>query len=222
MRALLLIDIQNDFVPGGSLAVPRGDEVIAVANHLMPEYEFVVATQDWHPAGHKSFASEHAGRNVGEVIRWDGLEQVLWPDHCVQGTPGAELCPALHTKRLDTVIRKGTDVNIDSYSGFFDNGHRKATGLATLLWHRGADVVDVMGLATDYCVKFTALDAVAEGFETRLLLEGCRGVELRPGDCEQAVEEMRAAGVEIVADADERIHGERSGSHDGTEDHQAG
>ncbi len=205
MKALLLVDIQNDFTPvapgtpGGALAVPNGDEVIAVANRLMPAYDLVVATQDWHPEGHKSFASEHEGHNIGEVITWDGLDQVLWPDHCVQGTPGAEFCPGLNTRGINEVVRKGTDLNIDSYSGFFDNGHRKATGLTDLLRSRGVTEVDVMGLATDYCVKFTALDAVNEGFGTRLILEGCRGVELRKGDCDKAIEAMRNAGVEIVA-----------------------
>ncbi|MEZ6190585.1 MAG: bifunctional nicotinamidase/pyrazinamidase [Phycisphaerales bacterium] len=179
MKALLLVDIQNDFTPGspgGALAVPNGDEVIAVANRLMPMYDLVVATQDWHPKGHKSFASEHAGHNVGDIINWGGLDQVLWPDHCVQGTPGAEFCPDLNTQGINEVVRKGTDPDIDSYSGFYDNGHRKATGLTGLLQSRGVTEVDVMGLATDYCVKFTALDAVREGFTTRVILEGCRGV----------------------------------------------
>jgi len=198
MNALILVDIQNDFVAGGALAVPGGEEVIAVANRLMPGSDLVIATQDWHPAGHKSFASEHPSRKIGEVIHWKGLDQILWPDHCVQGTRGAELCRGLDTERIDEVVRKGTDPNIDSYSGFFDNGHRKSTGLADLLRRRGVDTVDVMGLATDYCVKFTALDAVAEGFGTRLIVEGCRGVELQAGDCERAIEKMRAAGVEIV------------------------
>lgn len=200
MNALLLVDLQNDFIPGGSLAVPCGDDVIDVANRLMPEYEFVVATQDWHPPGHKSFASEHPSRKVGEIINWKGLDQILWPDHCVQGTRGAELCRGLDTERIDEVIRKGTDPDIDSYSGFFDNGRRKSTGLADLLGERGADVVDVMGLATDYCVKFTALDAMEEGFRTRLIVEGCRGVELQAGDCQRAIDKMRVAGVEIVTE----------------------
>ncbi len=201
MKALLLVDIQNDFTPGetgGALAVPKGDEVIAVANRLMPAYELVVATQDWHPAGHKSFASSHPGHEVGEVIEWDGLQQILWPDHCVQGTVGAEFCAGLDVVRINEVVQKGTDLNIDSYSGFYDNGHRKSTGLADLLRSRGVTEVDVMGLATDYCVKFTALDAVKEGFETRLILEGCQGVELKPGDCEKAVDEMRNVGIQVV------------------------
>lgn len=198
MKALLLIDMQNDFVPGGALAVPNGDEVIPIANRLMDEYPLVVATQDWHPPDHKSFASQHPGQKVGNVIQWDGLDQVLWPDHCVQDTPGAAFCSALNTRGIHAVIRKGTDANIDSYSGFFDNGHRKATGLAQLLRERGITQVDVMGLATDYCVRFTALDAVRENFRTRLLVAGCRGVELKPGDCRDAIQTMRESGVEVV------------------------
>jgi nicotinamidase/pyrazinamidase len=198
MRALLLVDIQNDFVPGGALAVPHGDEVIAVANRLMPRYDLVVATQDWHPADHLSFASQHPGKKVGDVITLDGLQQVLWPDHCVQGTRGAELCAALDRARIHHVVQKGSDRRADSYSGFFDNGRRKATGLAELLRGRGVSEIDVMGLATDYCVKFTALDAVELGFSTRLIRPGVRGVNLQSGDDERAIEAMRAAGVVII------------------------
>ena len=198
MKALLLVDIQNDFTPGGALAVPNGNDVIDVANRLMPQYDLVVATQDWHPNNHKSFASQHEGQAIGSVIEWDGLQQILWPDHCIQGSAGAEFCAELNAAGIDEVVQKGTDVDIDSYSGFFDNGHRKATGLEALLRERGVDAVDIIGLATDYCVKFTALDAAELGFTTRLLAEGCRGVELHPGDCAQAIEDMRAAGIEIV------------------------
>jgi nicotinamidase/pyrazinamidase len=198
MKAFILVDIQNDFLPGGALAVPHGDEVVPVANRLMPDYELVVATLDWHPADHQSFASQHDGHSVGEVIRVDGLDQILWPDHCVQGTPGAEFAASLNIDRIDHVIHKGTDRWIDSYSGFFDNGHRKATGLADYLKGRGVAAVDVMGLATDYCVKFTALDAVELGFEVRLIVEGVRGVELKPGDCEAAIAEMHSSGVTIA------------------------
>ncbi len=198
MKALILVDIQNDFVPGGSLAVADGDAVIAVANRLMPSYEFVVATQDWHPADHQSFAREHDGFSVGDVIKLDGLDQVLWPAHCVQGTRGAELCADLDRNRINEIVRKGTDRNIDSYSGFFDNGHQKETVLASLLRKRGVTSVDVMGLATDYCVKFTVLDAIREGFATRLITEGCRGVELKEGDCKRAIEEMCQAGAKAA------------------------
>jgi nicotinamidase/pyrazinamidase len=201
MKALILVDIQNDFLPGGALAVPNGDEVVSVANRLMADYEFVVATQDWHPADHLSFASQHADQGIGEVITVEGLDQILWPDHCVQGTLGAEFAADLNVGGIDHVIRKGTDRLIDSYSGFFDNGHRKATGLGDYLKQQRIAAVDVIGLATDYCVKFTASDAIELGFEVRLIIEGVRGVELRSGDCENAITEMRARGVEIVRGA---------------------
>lgn len=197
MKALLLVDIQNDFLPGGALAVSRGDEVVPVANELMPKYELVVATQDWHPADHRSFARMHPGKNVGDVIELDGLPQVLWPDHCVQHTRGADFAPGLNLAGVQHVVQKGTDPVVDSYSGFFDNARRHATGLSDLLRQRHVTEVHVLGLATDYCVRATSLDAVDLGFRTRLITHGCRGVELQPGDCERAVEEMRRAGVII-------------------------
>jgi nicotinamidase/pyrazinamidase len=198
VKALLLVDIQNDFLPGGALAVPNGDAVIAVANRLMPAYPLVVATQDWHPAGHQSFASAHPGRSVGDVVDLHGMQQILWPDHCVQDTAGAELCGDLDRRRIAAVVRKGTDPQFDSYSGFHDNGRQKSTGLARLLRDRGATGVDVMGLATDYCVKFTVLDALAEGFDTSLLVTGCQGVDRQPGDCARAIEAMQKAGARMV------------------------
>ena len=197
MRALILVDIQNDFLPGGSLAVPHGDEVIPVANRLAGSFDLVVATQDWHPPDHASFAANHPGRSPGEVIELDGLEQILWPVHCVQGTRGAELAPGLEMQHVGEVFRKGVDPRIDSYSGFFDNGHRRSTGLGDYLRERGVDEVHILGLATDYCVKFTALDARRLGFQTHLIEEGCRGVELHPGDVARALADMRGAGVEI-------------------------
>ena len=211
-RALILVDIQTDFCPGGALAVPNGHEVIGVANRLMPEFDLVVATQDWHVSRHGSFASSHPGANVGDVVDLNGLPQVLWPDHCVQGTPGAELAAGLDVAGIDKVFRKGADAGIDSYSGFYDNGHRpskdsgraeqvdgrKATGLAEYLRSRGVDEVFVCGLATDYCVKFTALDAAALGFRTHLVIDSCRGVNVREGDVAKAIEEMAGAGVVIL------------------------
>ena len=197
MEALLLVDIQVDFLPGGALAVPEGDQVVPIANRLMERYELVLATQDWHPADHRSFASQHPGRRPGEVIELDGLPQVLWPDHCVQHTPGAELAPGLNRARLQHIVRKGTDPLIDSYSGFFDNARRKATGLERYLRERRVEALHLVGLATDYCVKATALDAVDLGVSTVLLTAGVRGVELQPGDCQRAIEHMRAAGVKI-------------------------
>jgi len=198
MKALVLVDIQNDFLPGGALGVPRGNEVVPVANRLQPRFGLVVATQDWHPKGHGSFASTRPGRKPGDLAELGGLPQVLWPDHCVQGTTGAAFAPGLEMNRVEAIVRKGTDPAIDSYSGFFDNGHRKATGLGDYLKGRGATDLYVLGLATDYCVKFTALDALRLGFSVFLVEDGSRGVELRPGDVARATEEMRQAGVQIV------------------------
>jgi nicotinamidase/pyrazinamidase len=197
-KALILTDIQYDFVPGGALAVPEGDEIVPVANRLMPDYDLVVATQDWHPADHKSFASRHPGKKVGDVIQLGGLQQVLWPDHCVQGTHGAELVEGLDKKRIRKIIHKGTDPDIDSYSTFFDNEHRKSTGLGEFLKGRRVDEVYFMGLATDYCVKYSVLDSLGFGFKTVVLLEGCRGIDLNPGDCQNAVNEMQSAGAVII------------------------
>jgi nicotinamidase/pyrazinamidase len=199
MKALILVDIQNDFLPGGALAVRKGDEVIPVANRVSPRFTLVVATQDWHPRDHGSFASNHPGKKPGDVIDLNGLRQVLWPDHCVQNTRGAEFGPALDLSRVARVFRKGTDPAIDSYSGFFDNGHRRSTGLGEYLREVGVDEVFVMGLATDYCVNFTALDAVQRfGLTTTLIEDGSRGIDLRPGDVAAAVEGMRKVGVRVV------------------------
>lgn len=204
MDALIVVDIQNDFLPGGALAVPRGDEVIPVINRLMPHADLVVATQDWHPPDHLSFASQHPGRQVGDVIELDGIEQVLWPDHCVQGTPGAELAESLDTARISKIIRKGTDRRVDSYSGFYDNGRRHATGLADYLRQHGVERVWVCGLATDYCVRYTVLDALREGFSTRVVEDACRGVGVHTGDIAAAWDEMRRAGALVVGSGDVR------------------
>ncbi|WP_303311925.1 bifunctional nicotinamidase/pyrazinamidase [Hymenobacter sp. BT730] len=176
MKALLLIDIQNDFVPGGALAVPDGDAIIPLVNALQTQFELVIATQDWHPAGHKSFASAHAGQAVFSTIELHGQSQVLWPDHCAQSTAGADLHPALETHRIETIFRKGMHPEIDSYSGFYDNGHLKSTGLADYLRGRGVTQVYLAGLAADYCVYFTAKDALAEGFETIVLADATRAI----------------------------------------------
>ncbi len=201
MTALILVDLQVDFMPTGMLPVREGDQVVPIANRLMPHYGIVVATQDWHPANHGSFAANHPWRKPGQVIELDGLPQVLWPIHCVQESWGAELVPELDQTGITKVFRKGTDPGIDSYSGFYDNGHRKSTGLAEWLREQGVDTVHVMGLAADYCVKYTVLDALREGFTTVLLEDATRGVKLAPGDIDAAVTEMRAAGAEIGTSA---------------------
>jgi nicotinamidase/pyrazinamidase len=199
--ALILVDLQNDFMPRGALAVREGDRVVPVANALMPQFELVAATQDWHPADHGSFAANHPGKRVGDVIELNGLPQVLWPVHCVQGTRGAEFVAGLAVDRFDQVFRKGTDPAIDSYSGFFDNGHRRSTGMADWLKEQGATEVYIMGLATDYCVKFTALDARQQNFNVHLIQDACRGVELHPEDIAKAIEEMKSAGVHLIDSA---------------------
>ena len=199
MDCLLLVDLQNDFMPGGALAVPKGDEVIAVANQLATRFEFVVASKDWHPPQHHSFASEHRGRRPGETIQLRGVTQVLWPDHCVQGTHGAEFHQGLDQGQVSEVVQKGTALDIDSYSAFFDNARLRSTGLGERLRERKVGTIYLLGLATDYCVKFSALDAASLGFKVKVVPEGCRGIDLNAGDVQRAWDELRAAGVEIVA-----------------------
>lgn len=202
MNALVIVDVQNDFCPGGALAVPEGDRVAPLANRLQPRFGLVVATQDWHPANHGSFAANHSGHKPGEVIELDGLEQILWPVHCVRHTPGAAFHPDLDQARIAEVFQKGTDPKIDSYSGFFDNARRKATGLGDYLKERGVTDVYLCGLATDYCAKFSALDSVWLGFATHLIEDACRGVNLNPGDVDRAIDEMRSEGVRILRSAE--------------------
>jgi nicotinamidase/pyrazinamidase len=202
VNALILVDLQNDFVLGGALPVAEGDQVVPLAGRLMPCFDLVVATKDSHPPDHLSFASQHPRSRIGETIKLDGLPQTLWPDHCVAGTRGAELVDGLDQTRIHRVFQKGTDRAIDSYSGFFDNRHRRSTGLGDFLDEQHVTDVFVMGLATDYCVMFTALDAVGLGFATHLILDGCRGVELRPGDVRRALDKIRAAGVRIIHSRD--------------------
>lgn len=198
MRALVFVDIQNDFMPYGALPVADGDAVVPVANALASHFELVVATQDWHPAGHASFASSHPGCSAGEVVEVAGRPQVLWPDHCVQATPGASFHSSLDVARIDHVVRKGTDPAIDSYSTFYDNNHAKDTGLAAYLRTRHVDEVWLAGLATDYCVKFSALDGRGEGFAIVVVADGVRAVDLAPGDGERALAEMAEAGCRIA------------------------
>jgi nicotinamidase/pyrazinamidase len=198
VRALLIVDVQNDFIPGGALPTRDGGDVVPVINRLQKDFSLVVATQDWHPQNHGSFASNHPGTKPGEMIELGGLPQVLWPDHCVQGSWGAEFHPNLETRRVAKVIRKGTDPEIDSYSGFFDNGRRKATGLEQYLRDQEVTEIFISGLATDYCVLWTARDAKSLGFETHVIADACRGVELKPGDIDRAIEEMRSLSVGVL------------------------
>lgn len=196
--ALVLVDLQYDFMPGGALAVAEGDRVVLVANDLSSHFDLVVATQDWHPRNHGSFASNHPGKKPGDMVELGGVPQVLWPDHCVHGSLGAEFHRDFDRRRVKQVFRKGTDVAMDSYSGFYDNGHRKATGMGDYLKSEGVTDVYLAGLATDYCVKFTAIDGIHLGFRVHVIEDGCRGVNLTPGDAERALEELRGAGVQIL------------------------
>lgn len=202
MDTLIVVDVQNDFLPGGALAVPEGDAVVEPINRMMERFHLVVATQDWHPADHGSFASQHEGRSPGDVIDLDGIDQILWPDHCVQGSPGASFASRLNVAGINRMIRKGGNPRIDSYSGFFENDHETATDLEAYLRDRGAGRIFVAGLATDYCVRFTALDALALGFETVLVVDACRAVNLSPGDSEAAITAIREAGGHIATSAD--------------------
>ena len=199
MRALLLIDVQNDFLPGGQLAVPAGDEIIPLVNSMQEQFELVVATQDWHPAGHQSFASSHAGRSQFEQIDLHGLPQVLWPDHCTQASYGAALAPTLQTERIEAIFRKGMNPEIDSYSAFFDNGHRKSTGLADYLRGRGVTEVVVAGLAADYCVYYSALDALAAGFATTVVTDATRAISAQGWAAAQA--DLTAKGARLLDSA---------------------
>jgi len=202
MRALLMVDIQNDFMPFGALPVVGGDAVVPIANRLVHQFDLVVATQDWHPADHGSFATNHRGRRVGDLVQLGGVEQVLWPPHCVQNTPGASFHSALDVTGIDHVVHKGTDPGIDSYSAFFDNHHLKHTGLEAFLREWMVSEVVIMGLATDYCVKYTAHDARGLGFAVTIVEDGCRAVELAPGDADRALREMREIGCAVVTSAD--------------------
>ena len=198
MHALLVVDVQNDFCPGGALEVPHGDEVVPFINGIRDRFGLVVFTQDWHPADHVSFASNHPGRQPFETMDLEGLEQILWPDHCVQRTPGAAFVAELDVRPDDPVIRKGDLSGIDSYSGFLDNDKQHETGLRRLLQDKGVDEVYITGVATDVCVKYTALDARQAGFRTHVYREGTRAVNQRPGDDERAYQQMAAAGVDVI------------------------
>ncbi len=197
MKALIVVDIQNDFLPGGTLAVPEGDQIIPIVNNLMDRFDLVVATQDWHPADHGSFASNHKGKTPGEQILLYGFDQILWPDHCIQNSAGAKFSKELKVSQIDKIFQKGTDILIDSYSGFFDNGKKKDTGLNEYLKANNVDVVFIVGLATDYCVKFTALDAAQLGYRTFVIQDATRAVNLREGDFEKSLKEMKSEGIGI-------------------------
>ncbi|ANH98191.1 bifunctional pyrazinamidase/nicotinamidase [Pseudomonas koreensis] len=195
--ALLVIDVQNDFTPGGQLAVPEGDLIVPLINRLGGLFKQVVIAQDWHPAGHASFASSHPGRKPYDVIQLPYGEQTLWPQHCVQGTAGAEFHPELDLPHAQLIIRKGCNPDIDSYSAFLEADRRTTTGLAGYLKERGVDTVYMVGLALDFCVMFSALDARAAGFNTFVVLDACRAIDMN-GSLAAARERMQTAGVGLI------------------------
>ena len=202
MKALIIVDLQNDFLPGGALPVPHGDEVIPIANETQSYFDLVLATQDWHPPDHGSFAADHPGKKPGDRVMLDGIKQILWPVHCVQNTHGAEFASSFDTSRIAHVFHKGTERNIDSYSTFFDNVHRRHTGLAHYLEKRGIKDIYLMGLALDYCVKYSTLDARQLGLNTHVIVDGCRGIELEPGDIDRALDEMKHVGAVLLKSND--------------------
>jgi nicotinamidase/pyrazinamidase len=198
MKVLLLVDIQNDFSPTGTLPVKDGDAIIPFVNQKQNKFDLIVATQDWHPQNHGSFAINHPDKTPGDMITLGNVDQILWPAHCVQETEGAEFIPGLKINKINQIVQKGMNENIDSYSGFFDNDHQVSTGLHQYLQDHKIGEVYIVGLATDYCVKFTALDATQLGYSTTVFKDGVRGVDLTPGDVEKAFTEMQAAGVKII------------------------
>jgi nicotinamidase/pyrazinamidase len=198
MKALLLVDLQNDFLPGGALGVEGSDKILPVVNELLSHsFDVVVATQDWHPADHGCFA-ETQGKKVGDIVRLAGLEQILWPMHCVQGTKGAELSADWDHQKVNKIFYKGTDANVDSYSAFYDNAHRKSTGLHEFLQSKGVKELYIGGLTTDYCVKYSVLDALKLKYVTYVILDACKAVNLQLHDEERALQEMLQNGAYFI------------------------
>tara|TARA_Y100000768_G_C23975493_1_gene682835 strand:+ start:1568 stop:2158 length:591 start_codon:yes stop_codon:yes gene_type:complete len=196
MKTLLIIDLQNDFLPGGSLEVRDGDKIINPINELMESYDHIIATKDWHPENHISFASNHQGLEVGQILEINGLSQILWPDHCIQNTFGSEFPKELNQNKIDKIIYKGSDKDVDSYSGFYDNSKNAPTELRDYLKSKGIKKIDCVGLTTEYCVKFTAIDSVKEGIDTRVILKCTKGIN--KNDTRDAIEEMRNNKVIMI------------------------
>ena len=199
-KALIVVDVQNDFCEGGALEVKKGNEVIPIINKLVESnyFDLIAATQDWHPRDHKSFASNHPSKNVYDMIDLNGIKQVLWPDHCIQRRRGARFHRDLKLGNKIKVFKKGTNSEVDSYSGFYDNDHISSTGLAAYLKRKNIEEVFISGLATDYCVKFTAIDSLREGFKTYVIKDATRGVNVNKDDSKKAFEEMKNLGIKII------------------------
>ena len=198
MKALLIVDVQNDFCPGGALAVPEGDQIIPVINRLIDQFDIIIQTQDWHPKNHSSFASAHPEKNQYDIVEMKYGTQVLWPDHCVQGTDGAAFHPDLNTDKTQVIIRKGFRKEIDSYSTFFENDQKTTTGLTGYLKERNITDLYTVGLATDFCVKWTVLDGIDEGFNMHIIEDAVKGIDL-DGSVEEAWKEMKEKGVKVTS-----------------------
>lgn len=201
-KALLIIDVQNDFFSGGTLAIPDGQKIFPVLNEVMKfPFDLFIATKDWHPVNHVSFAITH-GKEIGDKIIVNGVEQVLWPVHCVQNTFGSDFCPGWDTSKIDKVIYKGSDIGVDSYSAFFDNQRNKSTGLIDYLKNNDCNTIYVVGVATDYCVKYSVLDALKLGLITYVIIDACSGVNLNPDDTAKALHEMKSAGAVLISSSE--------------------
>jgi nicotinamidase/pyrazinamidase len=202
MKALVIVDMQNDFLPGGALGIPKADELVSIINALIPKFPLVVATQDWHPIDHASFAPNHPGKNVGDVVKVGEIDQILWPVHCIRNTYGSELVSSLDKTNIASIFYKGTDKNTDSYSAFFDNARRRSTGLGDYLKSRGVNDVYLAGLATDYCVLYSTMDAIDLGFTVYVIADACRPINLDSRDEERAFVAMAAKGAKIIKATD--------------------
>ncbi len=198
MRTLLLVDLQNDFLPGGALPVQGGEAVIAVANKLQPFFDLVLAAQDWHPSNHTCFAANQPGKSPGDVVEMHGLPQTLWPIHCVESTKGAQFSPFLNRDKIAKVFHKGTDAGVDSYSAFFDNAHLRDTGLGKYFKRNQISEIYLMGLATEYCIQWSALDAISLGLSCCVITDGCRPINVNPEDEAKAYQKMTDAGVHLA------------------------
>ena len=196
MKVLVIIDVQNDFLINGSLEVPDGNDVIEPINEIMKNYSLVVATKDWHPLDHVSFVTNHQGKKIGDIVKVDNIDQILWPVHCVQKSKGSDFPINLNIKAINKIIYKGTNSQIDSYSGFHDNGKIRSTGLSDYLKAKNVTSIDYVGLVTEYCVKFTVFDSIEEGFKSRVILKGIKGINLEESN--KALKEMKSKGIDLL------------------------